>query len=157
MTEIENVACPGAGACGGQYTANTMALAMEFLGLAAFGSAGIPAVDPRKNEISRGIGTLIVEMVRNDIRPSSIMTREAFENAIAGVAATGGSSNAVLHLLAIAQEAGVPLTIDDFDAHPHDAPPCLPTSSRSASTSQSISTRPVGTIDRSPRCCSKRV
>lgn len=115
LTELENVAIPGPGACGGQYTANTMALAMEFLGLAAFGTAGTPAADPRKNDVAYRCGELIVKMQRDDLRPSRILTRKAFENAIAGVAATGGSTNAVLHLLALAREAGVPLDIDDFD------------------------------------------
>jgi dihydroxy-acid dehydratase len=115
LTEIENVACPGAGACGGQFTANTMALAMEFLGLAAFGTAGVAAVDPRKNQVAYECGKLIVQIREQDLRPSKLLTRAAFENAIAGVAATGGSTNAVLHLLAMAKEANVPLTIDDFD------------------------------------------
>lgn len=115
LTELENVACPGPGSCGGQYTANTMALAMEFLGLAAMRTAGVPAVDPRKDDVAYSCGELIVKMQRENLRPSRILTRGAFENAIAGVAATGGSTNAVLHLLALAREAGVPLTIDDFD------------------------------------------
>jgi dihydroxy-acid dehydratase len=115
LTEIEDVACPGAGACGGQYTANTMALAMEFLGLAALGSAGVPAVDPRKPEVAREAGERIMQMVRNAVRPSDILTKASFENAIAGVAATGGSTNAVLHLLALAQEAGVAIALPDFD------------------------------------------
>jgi len=115
LKELEDVAIPGPGACGGQYTANTMALAMEFLGLAAFGTAGTPAADPAKNDVAYRCGELIVRMQREDIRPSRILTRNAFENAIAGVAATGGSTNAVLHLLALAREAGVELTIDDFD------------------------------------------
>jgi dihydroxy-acid dehydratase len=115
LKELEDVAIPGPGACGGQYTANTMALAMEFLGLAAFGTAGTPAADPAKNDVAYRCGELIVRMQREDIRPSRILTRAAFENAIAGVAATGGSTNAVLHLLALAREAGIELTIDDFD------------------------------------------
>jgi dihydroxy-acid dehydratase len=116
LTEIENVACPGAGACGGQFTANTMALAMEFLGLAAFGTNGVAAEDPMKDKVAYECGKLIEQIRQQDIRPSKLLTRAAFENAIAGVAATGGSTNAVLHLLAIAREANVPLTIDDFDA-----------------------------------------
>ncbi|HEX5322249.1 MAG TPA: dihydroxy-acid dehydratase, partial [Capsulimonadaceae bacterium] len=106
---------PGPGACGGQYTANTMALAMEFLGLAAFRTAGVPAVDPRKSDVAFRCGELIVKMQRDDLRPTRILTRASFENAIAGVAATGGSTNAVLHLLALAREMGVDLDIDDFD------------------------------------------
>jgi len=116
LTEIENVACPGAGACGGQFTANTMALAMEFLGLAAFGTAGVPAEDPLKDKVAFECGKLIEQIRAQDLRPSKLLTRAAFENAIAGVAATGGSTNAVLHLLAMAREANVPLTIDEFDA-----------------------------------------
>jgi dihydroxy-acid dehydratase len=115
LRDLENHACPGAGACGGQFTANTMAMAMEFIGLSPLGSASPPAVDPRKEEIGRKAGELIMDVVRRGQRPRDILTREAFENAIAGVAASGGSTNSVLHLLALAREAGVPLTIDDFD------------------------------------------
>lgn len=113
--EIENCACPGAGACGGQFTANTMALALEFLGLSPMGSASPPALDPRKKQIAYECGRLVMEMLRRGQKPRSYLTRGSFENAIAGVAATGGSTNAVLHLLAIAFEAGVQLSIDDFD------------------------------------------
>ena len=116
LRELEDVACPGAGACGGQYTANTMAMVMEFIGLSPMGSASPPAVDERKDAVGRRAGELIMEVLRQNIRPSDILTREAFENAIAGVAASGGSTNSVLHLLALAREAGIPLTIDDFDA-----------------------------------------
>jgi len=112
---MENVACPGAGACGGQFTANTMALAMEFIGLSPMGTASVGATDPRKDTISLEAGKLVMDLLRRGVRPLDILTREAFENAITGVAATGGSTNAVLHLLALAREAGVPLTIDDFD------------------------------------------
>jgi dihydroxy-acid dehydratase len=128
---IEDHACPTHGACGGQYTANTMAMAMEFIGLSPLGSASAPAVDdaqmaagtgtrgdvvnPRKMEIGRKAGELIMDLLRRGVRPRDILTREAFENAIAGVAASGGSTNAVLHLLALAREVNVPLTIDDFD------------------------------------------
>ncbi len=112
---MENVACPGAGACGGQFTANTMALAMEFIGLSPMGTASVGATDPRKDTIGLEAGKLVMDLLRRGVRPLDILTREAFENAIAGVAATGGSTNAVLHLLALAREAGVPLTIDDFD------------------------------------------
>ena len=109
------MACPGAGACGGQYTANTMALALEFLGLSPVGYATIPAEDPRKDEATREAGELIDGAARRGQRPRDILTRASFENAIAGVAATGGSTNAVLHLLALAREAGIPLELDDFD------------------------------------------
>ncbi|MBA2288080.1 MAG: dihydroxy-acid dehydratase [Ktedonobacteraceae bacterium] len=115
LRELENVACPGAGACGGQFTANTMAMAMEFIGLSPMGTASVPAVDPRKDEVGMRSGQLIMDLLRRGVTPRSILTRQAFENAIAGVAASGGSTNAVLHLLALAREAGVPLTIDDFD------------------------------------------
>ena len=116
LRELENVACPGAGACGGQFTANTMAMAMEFLGLSPMGSASIPAVDPRKDDIGTRGGNLIMDLLRRGVTPRDILTRQAFENAIAGVAASGGSTNAVLHLLALARETGVPLSIDDFDS-----------------------------------------
>ncbi|MGN6032008.1 MAG: dihydroxy-acid dehydratase domain-containing protein, partial [Thermomicrobiales bacterium] len=116
LKSLEDVACPGAGACGGQFTANTMAMAMEFIGLSPLGSASAPAVDARKEQIGEQAGELIMELLRQNIRPLDILTREAFDNAIAGVAASGGSTNAVLHLLALAREAGVPLTIDEFDA-----------------------------------------
>src|SRR5205814_3729454 len=109
LRDLENHACPGAGACGGQFTANTMALALEFLGLSPMGTASVPAVDPRKDDIGRRAGALIMDLLKRGVRPSEILSREAFENAIAGVAATGGSTNAVLHLLAIAREANVPL------------------------------------------------
>jgi dihydroxy-acid dehydratase len=116
LLEIENVACPGAGACGGQYTANTMAMVMEFIGLAVMGTGSVSAVDPRKEKTAFETGKYVVDLLRRGTRPSDILTRKAFENAIMGVAATGGSTNAVLHLLAMAREAGVPLQIDDFDA-----------------------------------------
>ncbi len=115
LKDLEDHACPGAGACGGQYTANTMALALEFIGLSPMGTASVPAVDPRKDDVGRRAGELIMDLLRRGVKPSDILNREAFENAIAGVAATGGSTNAVLHLLAMAREANVPLTIDDFD------------------------------------------
>ena len=113
--ELEAVACPGAGACGGQFTANTMAMAMEFLGLSPAGANAVPAVGKGKQEAARGAGELVMQLLKENVTPRQILTREAFENAIAGVAATGGSTNAVLHLLAIAREAGVALSIDDFD------------------------------------------
>jgi dihydroxy-acid dehydratase len=112
---IENTACPGAGACGGQFTANTMSTVMEFLGISPMGSNGIPATAAEKDEAAFNAGKLVVELLRNDVRPSQILTRKSIENAIASVAATGGSTNAVLHLLAIAREAGIELNIDDFD------------------------------------------
>ena len=112
---VENTACPGAGACGGQFTANTMSTVMEFLGISPMGSNGIPATVAEKDEAAFNAGKLVVDLLRRDLRPAQILTRHAIENAIAAVAATGGSTNAVLHLLAIAQEAGVELNIDDFD------------------------------------------
>jgi dihydroxy-acid dehydratase len=115
LYDIESAACPGAGACGGQFTANTMSMCLEFLGLSPAGLNGIPAEDPRKDEAARRCGELVMDLVRRDVRPSQLVTRRSFENAIAGVAATGGSTNAVLHLLAMASEFGVPLVIDDFD------------------------------------------
>jgi dihydroxy-acid dehydratase len=114
LLEIENSACPGAGACGGQYTANTMATVMELIGLSPMGTAAVPQVYPEKGDVSFRCGAAIMEAVRRDLKPRDIVTRKAIENAIAGVAASGGSTNAVLHLLAIAREAGVPLEIDDF-------------------------------------------
>jgi dihydroxy-acid dehydratase len=113
--ELEGVACPGAGACGGQFTANTMATALEFLGISPAGLNDVPATDPAKHEAAYEAGRIAMRLVRDDIRPSQIMTREALENAAAAVAATGGSTNGVLHVLAIAHELGLDLTIDDFD------------------------------------------
>ncbi len=115
LDDLESHACPGAGACGGQFTANTMAIAFEMLGISPMGSAGVPATDPRKQEVAYRCGQLVMELLRRDLRPSQVITRQAMENAIASVMATGGSTNAVLHLLAVAREASVPLTIDDFD------------------------------------------
>ncbi len=115
LKELEDVACPGAGACGGQYTANTMATVMEFIGLSPMNYNSIPAVDPAKADAAFRAGQLVMDMLRRGMRPRDICTRAAFENAIASVAATGGSTNAVLHLLAMAREAGVELSIDDFD------------------------------------------
>jgi len=116
LTEIENAACPGPGACGGQYTANTMSTVMEFMGLSPAGLNGIPADDPDKTAAAYRTGELIMDLVRGDVRPSQIVTRNALENGIASVAATGGSTNGVLHLLAIAHEFGIPLDIDEFGA-----------------------------------------
>jgi dihydroxy-acid dehydratase len=115
LKELEDVACPGAGACGGQFTANTMAMALEFIGLSPMGTAGVPAVDPQKDDVGYRCGQLIMELLKRGIRPSDVLTRQAFDNAIAGIAASGGSTNGVLHLLAMAREVGVPLSIDDFD------------------------------------------
>jgi dihydroxy-acid dehydratase len=114
LLAIENTACPGAGACGGQFTANTMATVMELIGLSPMGTASVPQVDPRKNAVAERCGELILKAVRENLRPRDIVNRAAIDNAIAAVAATGGSTNAVLHLLAMAREAGVPLKIDDF-------------------------------------------
>jgi dihydroxy-acid dehydratase len=115
LKDIEDHACPGAGACGGQYTANTMATVMELIGLSPMGTAAVPQVDGRKDEVAYRCGQIVLDAVRQERRPRDICTRAAFENAIAGVAATGGSTNAVLHLLAMAREADLPLTIDEFD------------------------------------------
>jgi dihydroxy-acid dehydratase len=116
LYEVENAACPGPGACGGQFTANTMSAVMEFIGLSPAGLNGIPAEDPAKDGAAYASGELVMDLVRRDIRPSSIVTRQALENGIASVAATGGSTNGVLHLLAIAHEYGIPLDIDEFGA-----------------------------------------
>jgi dihydroxy-acid dehydratase len=115
LKELECAACPGAGACGGQFTANTMALVCEFLGIAPMGISSVPATDRGKARAGELAGRLTLDLLKKDRTPSQIITKAAIENAIAGVAATGGSTNAVLHLLAIAREAGVPLSIDDFD------------------------------------------
>ncbi len=115
LHELEGVACPGAGACGGQFTANTMSTALEFLGISPAGLNGIPAVDPAKDGAAEETGRLAMDLVRTGIRPSDIVTREALENAAASIAATGGSTNGVLHLLAIARELGVPFELEDFD------------------------------------------
>jgi dihydroxy-acid dehydratase len=114
LHELENVACPGAGACGGQYTANTMSTVMEMIGLSPMGFNSVPAMDPQKDKVAFDCGKIVLNLLQKGIRPRSILTRQAFENAIASVAATGGSTNAVLHLLAIAREAEVDLQIDDF-------------------------------------------
>ena len=115
LHDLEDHACPGAGACGGQFTANTMAIAFEFLGISPMGCNGVPAMDPRKDEVAFRCGQMVMELLKNDLRPRKIITRKSLENAIAAVATTGGSTNAVLHLLAIAREAGLRLTMDDFD------------------------------------------
>jgi dihydroxy-acid dehydratase len=115
LADLEAHACPGAGACGGQFTANTMALALEFLGMSPVGYNTIAANDPRKDEATRQAAKLMVELLHQGVKPRDLLTRASFDNAIAGVAATGGSTNAVMHLMAIAREIGLPLTIDDFD------------------------------------------
>ena len=115
LTAIEDAACPGAGACGAQYTANTMAMVLEFLGIAPMGSGSVGATDPRKDRVGFEAGQLVMDVLRRGLKPSEILTREAIENGIACAAATGGSTNVVLHLLALAREAGIPLEIDDFD------------------------------------------
>jgi dihydroxy-acid dehydratase len=115
LEEIERVACPGPGACGGQFTANTMSCALEFLGISPGGANGVPAMDERKAEVARECGRLAVRLVEQNVTPRSIITRPALENAIVSMAATGGSTNAVLHLLAIASEAEVGLNLDDFE------------------------------------------
>ena len=114
LKELEDVACPAAGACGGQYTANTMSTVMEMIGLSPMGFNSVPAMDARKDEVSTECGRIVMNVLKSGLRPRDILSRNAFENAIASVAATGGSTNAVLHLLAIAREAGVSLAIDDF-------------------------------------------
>jgi dihydroxy-acid dehydratase len=115
LRDLESVVCPGAGACGGQYTANTMSMLLEVIGLSPVGFNSIPAVDPSKAAASEEVGRLIMRVLEADIRPSQILTRKAFENAAAAVAASGGSTNAVLHLLAVAREVGVDFTINDID------------------------------------------
>jgi dihydroxy-acid dehydratase len=115
LHKLESVACPGAGACGGQFTANTMSTVLEFLGISPGGLNAIPALDAAKEAAAEQAGRAVMELVRRDVRPSQILTRDAIENAIAAIAATGGSTNGVLHLLAIARELGIPLSIDEFD------------------------------------------
>jgi dihydroxy-acid dehydratase len=115
VIELEDRACPGAGACGGQYTANTMATAITFLGISPMGANEVPAVDPQKAQVAFDCGARVMELLKKDIRPKQIITHASLQNAIASVAATGGSTNAVLHLLAIARDAGVPLALEEFD------------------------------------------
>jgi dihydroxy-acid dehydratase len=116
LHELEEVASPGAGACGGQFTANTMAMAFEVLGISPAGSAMVPAQDGRKLEVAVQAGELVMDVLRRGLRPSEVITKAALENAIAAVATSGGSTNGVLHLLAVAREMGVPLAIEEFDA-----------------------------------------
>ncbi|MEO6201658.1 MAG: dihydroxy-acid dehydratase [Nitrospirales bacterium] len=115
LIELERRACPGAGACGGQFTANTMSIAFEFLGISPLGFNGVPALDPRKQQVAKECGKILINLLKNDLRPRDIITRPALENAIAAIATTGGSTNGVLHLLALAHEMSLPLNIDDFD------------------------------------------
>jgi dihydroxy-acid dehydratase len=115
LKDLEDHACPGAGACGGQFTANTMSTVMEFIGLSPMGMNSIPALDPKKDEAAFQCGQIVMDLLKRGVTPLQILTRRAFENAIVSVAATGGSTNAVLHLLAMAREAGVPLQIEEFD------------------------------------------
>ncbi|MBI1940412.1 MAG: dihydroxy-acid dehydratase [Acidobacteria bacterium] len=115
LKKLEDAACPAAGACGGQFTANTMSTVMEFIGFSPMGFNGIPAMDAQKDDISYRTGQMVMDLLKRGVRPRDILTRKAFENAIASVAASGGSTNSVLHLLAMAREADVPLSIDDFD------------------------------------------
>jgi dihydroxy-acid dehydratase len=115
LKDLEDHACPGPGACGGQFTANTMAIAFEFLGISAMGRNGVPAMDQHKDDVAFEAGKMVMDLLKKDLRPKQIITRKSLENAIAAVATTGGSTNAVLHLLAVAREMGVKLTIDDFD------------------------------------------
>jgi dihydroxy-acid dehydratase len=115
LRALEGVACPGPGACGGQYTANTMAMAVEMMGMSLVDSASVPAMDDKKDEVAYEVGRVAVDLLRRGLRPSDIITKASLENAIASVLASGGSTNAVLHMLAIAREANVELSIDDFD------------------------------------------
>jgi len=115
LKDLEDHACPGPGACGGQFTANSMAIAFEFLGISPLGRNGVPAMDQHKDDVAFECGKLVMDLIRKDLRPKAIITRKSLENAIAAVATTGGSTNAVLHLLAVAREMGIKLNIDDFD------------------------------------------
>lgn len=122
LYDLENVVCPGPGACGGQFTANTMATAVEVVGMSPMGMNGVPAMDAHKDDVSRDAGAMMLELLQRDLRPSQIITRKSIENAIRTVAATGGSTNAVLHFLAIAREAGIPFTIDDIENISRETP-----------------------------------
>src|SRR5436309_4612152 len=115
LAELEHAACPGPGACGGQFTANTMATAFEVMGISPVDSASVPAMDPRKDEICVDAGRLVMSLLERDLRPSAVITKGSLENAIAAVATTGGSTNGVLHLLAVAHEMGIELELEDFD------------------------------------------
>jgi dihydroxy-acid dehydratase len=122
LCDLEDNACPGPGACGGQFTANTMSTVCELLGISPMSANSVPAMDPEKDQVARRAGEIVMRLVAHDLRPSQIVTREALENAIAAVALTGGSTNAVLHLLAIAREAKIPLDLDDFDRINREVP-----------------------------------
>jgi dihydroxy-acid dehydratase len=115
LDELEHAASPGAGACGGQFTANTMATVFEIMGISAMGTSMVPAEEGKKGQVAEDVGKLVLDLIERDLRPSRIITRESLENSIALVAASGGSTNAVLHLMALAHEAGVQLDLDDFD------------------------------------------
>ena len=142
LMEIENAACPGAGACGGQFTANTMATALDFLGISPPGANVVPAMDGGKADTAFEAGRLVMDLLDRNVRPRDIITRESVENAISAVAATGGSTNAVLHLMAIAHEAGVDLELETSTASP-PASPSWPTSSRGGTTSPPTYSRPA--------------
>ena len=116
LNAIENAACPGPGACGGQFTANTMAMISQIIGICPMGFADVPAEDPRKDDVAYQAGELVLKLIENNVRPSQLFTRTALENAIATATATAGSTNAVLHTLAFAREAGIPFTLDDIEA-----------------------------------------
>jgi len=122
LADIENHACPGAGACGGQFTANTMAMVLEFLGIAPMGSGSVPATDPKKADVGRAAGALVMDLLRRNARPRDILTQDAFENAMTAVVSSGGSTNAVLHLPAIAREVGIRLDIGEFDRVSRNTP-----------------------------------
>ncbi len=122
LTRLERNACPGAGACGGQFTANTMAMVFEAIGISPLGSASLPALEPERDELARRSGRLLMELVRQERGTGEFLTRPAIENGIRAALATGGSTNAVLHILAVAREAGVPLSIDDFDRLSRETP-----------------------------------
>jgi dihydroxy-acid dehydratase len=115
LNELEHRASPGAGACGGQFTANTMATVFEIMGISAMDTSMVPAENGRKGQVAENVGQLVVDLVKRDVRPQQLITKESIENAIALVAASGGSTNAVLHLMAIAHDAGVELNLEDFD------------------------------------------
>src|SRR5712692_5685706 len=154
LSQLEAVACPGPGACGGQFTANTMAMAFELMGISPMGAAEVPAVDPRKASVAEAAGRLVMDVLRRDLRPRQIITRESLENAIAAVAASGGSTNAVLHLLAVAREAGVALSLDDLIVSVR-ARPCWPILSQGDGSWPQISTARVA-CGYSPSACSRR-
>ena len=132
LADIEAAASPGAGACGGQYTANTMAMAFEMMGISPIGPSLVPAQDATKSQVAYAAGELIMDVLRRGQKPSDLITRDSLENAILAVAASGGSTNGVLHLLAVAREAGVPLDIDDFDRIAESTPAPLRPQARRA-------------------------